>query len=251
MNIYARTTCLLVSLPFAGLSTPVLAQEQDHVVIGVGAAVTPNYQGSEDYRVIPIPTIDVKEGWFFANLRNGVGIEPINTENLTIGASVVFIQGYRLRDIPEGVARLSNGVGVRGFANIRAGGAITTLGLTQGVSGGTEGLVADASISYPIPLSQRVILTPTVGTTWADEKHNDGYFGITPTESLASGLGPFLTGAGFKDVTAALTATYRLTDRITLNVTGSVVSLLGDLGDSPIVEKRTLPFGIVTMAYRF
>jgi outer membrane protein len=241
----------LLSLPLvAGWATCAQAQDQDHIVLGVGAAATPAYQGSKDLRVIPIPAIDIKKGWFFANLRNGIGIAPINTETITIGASAVFVQGYRKQDVPDGIDKLSDGLGVRLFTNIRAGGFVATLGAVKIVSGGTKGMVADASLSYPIKVSSRFTLTPTIGTTWADRKYNDRYFGITPAESLASGLSQFTTGAGLKDVSSLLTASYRLTDRISLSATGGVTSLIGDMKDSPFVEKKTQPYGILTLTYR-
>lgn len=239
----------LLSIPVMA-SWATAAQAQDHVVLGIGAAAAPVRQGARDYRVIPIPAIDIKKGWFFAGLRNGIGIEPIDTGIVTIGVSAVFVQGYRSRDVPQGIAKLSDGVGARLFANVRAGGFVATLGAVKVLSGGTEGFVADASLSRPIPISSRFTLTPTIGTTWADRKYNDGYFGITAAESLASGLPQFTADAGFKDVTGALTASYRLTGRFTLSATGSVSSLLSEVKDSPLVERKTQPFGIVALTYR-
>jgi outer membrane protein len=212
--------------------------------------VAPVYQGADDYRLVPIPAIDIREGWFFANLRNGIGIAPIDSQAVTIGVGAVFIPGYRRRDVPAGIDRLSDGVGARLFATIRTGGFVSTFGAVKGVSGGTEGATADASLSYPIALSSRFTLTPTIGATWANRRHNDRYFGITAAESLASGLPRFTAGAGFKDVSAALTASWRLTDRITVSATGSVTSLLGEVRDSPLVERATQPFGVLTLTYR-
>lgn len=226
------------------------AQDQDHVVLGVGAAWTPAHQGSDEYRLTPLPAIDIKKGWLFANLRNGIGIEPISTDVVTVGASAVFVQGYRKRDVPKGIDKLSDGVGARLFTTFRAGGFVATLGTVKILSGGTKGVIADASLSYPVRVSSRFTLTPTIGTSWADRKHNDGYFGVTAAESLASGLPRFTAGAGFKDVSAALTASYRLTDRITLSATGSAMSLLGAVKDSPLVERKTQPLGILSFTYR-
>lgn len=248
-----RSGCLgaLLLLPLvAGWATAAQAQDQDHLVLGVGVAATPAYQGSKDLRVIPIPAIDIKEGWLFANLRNGIGIAPIDTDSITIGGSAVFVQGYRRKDVPDGIDKLSDGIGARLFTNIRAGGFVATLGAVKIVSGGTKGMVADAGLSYPMKISARFTLTPTIGTTWADRKYNDRYFGITLAESLASGLPQFTAGAGIKDVSGLLTASYRLTDRISLSATGGVTSLVGDVKDSPFVEKTTQPSGILTLTYR-
>jgi outer membrane protein len=226
------------------------SQNQDHIVLGVGIAATPAYQGSDNTRIIPIPAIDIREGWFFANLRNGIGVIPITSEHFEIGASTVFVQGYRGKDMPEGIDKLSDGVGARLFTNIRAGGLVATLGAVKIVSGGTKGMVADANLSYPISVSSRFMLTPTVGTTWANRKYNDRYFGVTLAEFLASGLPQFGMSSGFKDVSGMLTATYRLTGRITFSATGGVTSMIGNAKDSPLVEKKIQPSGILALTYR-
>ncbi len=64
--------------------------------------------------------------------------------------SAVFVQGYRSRDVPEGIDNLSDALGARLFANVRAGGFIANLGAVKVVSGGTGGVIANASLSYPI-----------------------------------------------------------------------------------------------------
>jgi outer membrane protein len=232
------------------LPAAVSAREANHVVLGAGVAVTPAFQGADDYRTIPIPAIDIKQGWFFANLRNGVGITPIDGDVLTIGASAVFVQGYRRQDVPTGIHRLSDGVGARLFATVRNRGLIATGGVTKVVSGGTRGTTADFSISYPMPLSPRFALTPTLGTTWADRKYNDRYFGVTAAEAAAAGVAPFRAGAGFKDASAALTASYRLTDRVSLSATGIATALLGTVHDSAQIEHKTQPSGFLTATYR-
>lgn len=231
-------------------AAPASAQESDHVNLGVGAWVAPAVEGSEDYRILPLPIIDLKEGPLFANLRNGVGVTPIDGEHVTAGVSAVFLQGYRRRDVPTGVDKLSDGVGARAFVNIRSGGFVTTVGIVKGVSGQTKGVIADANLTYPIEATSRLTLSPTIGTTWADAKYNDGYFGIDAAEAAASGLRAYSAGAGFKDVSGALTASYRLTDRVTLSATGGVTTLVGDAKDSPLVEKKTRPTGLFSVSYQ-
>lgn len=141
-------------------------------------------------------------------------------------------------------------MGARVFANYRSGALVSTIGVTQGVSGGTEGLIADARFSYSIGVSTKFFLTPTVGTTWANAKHNDRYFGVTAREATASGLTRYSAGAGFKDISAGLTASYRVTDRFTLSATSIVTTLLDEAKDSPIVQKRTRPTGVLALTYR-
>jgi len=253
---YRHSAILLVFLASAGTVGSVKAQtqnatpNQDHIVLGVGVAATPAFQGARHTRVLPLPAIDIRKGLFAANLRNGIGFIPISTEHFEIGASVVFVQGYRKRDVPVGIDRLSDGIGTRLFTNIRAGGFVATLGAVKIVSGGTKGALVDANLSYPVRVSPRFVVTPTVGMTWGDRKYNDRYFGISPAESLASGLPKFAAGAGIKDVSGMLTAAYRLNERITLSATGGVTSLIGEARNSPLVERKTQPSAILTLTYR-
>jgi outer membrane protein len=243
----ATTAVLFTALALAASAN---AEEPDHVVVGVGAAVAPSIQGSTDYRVLPLPVIDIKQGWVFADLRNGIGAAPIDTDHVTLGVSAVFLQGYRHRDIPNGVRRLSDGVGARAFANLREAGFVATLGVVKGVSGQTRGVIADASVGYPVAVGSRLTLTPTIATTWANAKYNDRYFGIDADEASASRLRRFSAGAGFKDVTEALTTTYRLTDRMSIGATAGVISLVGDVRNSPLVQKKTRPIGGLSISYR-
>lgn len=232
-------------------ATAAHAQVTDHVALGVGVGVVPTYQGSEDHRVRPLPMIDVKQGRFFANWQNGVGVAVIDTDAVTIGASATYLPGYRRRDAPAGIDRLDAAAGVRIFTTVRTGGAVFDAGATKAVSGDAKGIVMDATAAYPLIVSPRLTLTPSLATSWADKKRTDGYFGVSVNEALASGFAGYSAGAGFKDVSASLTAAYQLSDRITIAASASVTRLLGDAKDSPIVFKQTQPAALVMTTYRF
>src|SRR3546814_6838519 len=92
---------------------------------------------------------------------------------------------------------------------------------------------------------------PTVGTSWANGKHMNRYFGIDAGEALASGLPLYRAGSGFKDVSGLVTASYRLDAHWSLGATGGVTRLLGDAADSPLNERRWQPSGFMSVAYTF
>jgi transposase len=54
-------------------------------------------------------------------IADGATTHEVNTDTITVGASAVFIQGYRKKDVPDGIDKLSDGIGARLFTNIRAG----------------------------------------------------------------------------------------------------------------------------------
>src|SRR3546814_11401914 len=81
----ARPACLALLLAALAFPAAASAQSGDHVTLGVGAGVVPDYQGSDDYRFLPIPVTDAQFGQFFVSLRNGIGVNVIEIGPLTAG----------------------------------------------------------------------------------------------------------------------------------------------------------------------
>lgn len=241
-------TLLLAALAFSGAAN---AQSGDHVTLGVAAGVVPEYQGSDDYRFFPIPVIDAQFGQFFISLRNGIGVNVIEFGPLTAGASVALVGGYRRRDVPVGVRRISTTAGARLFANLTLDNLSVTVGATKAVAGGTRGVVAEVSLSYALPLSDRMMVIPSVGASWANGQHLNRYFGIDAGEAMASGLPFFRAESGLKDVSGLATASYRLDAHWSLGATGGFTRLLGDAADSPLNMRRWQPSGFMSVAYTF
>lgn len=248
----------IAQTPPAANDTPILPPEDgprddngDHITVGAGGMYQPAFTGAKKYRFQPLPLIDIKQGMFFANFQDGIGIAPIDNDVLTAGVSVSMMDNYRRKDVPTGIDRVKFGAGVRGFVTVKQMGFEATVGLTQGVVGGTKGMIADFNLSRPIMVSQRLFLTPSVTVRWANAKHSNRYYGVDERESAASGLAQYRPGSGPLDAKANLGLMYRLTDRIGLGVVGGVSTVLGDNKDSPIVRKKTAPYGLGFVSYSF
>ena len=224
----------------------------DHIAIGVGGMYQPAYMGAKKYQFQPLPAIDIKHGMFFANFQNGIGIAPVDNEIFTAGVGIVLAtDNYSRKDVPNRFNKISMGAGVRGFVGVRQFGFEATAGLTQIFAGGTKGMIADFSLSRPIMVSERLFLNPSIGTRWANAKHNDRFYGVNARQSAESGLREFRSGSGLLDARAELGLQYRLTDHIGFGAMGGVATLLGDVKDSPIVRKKTAPFGMGFLTYSF
>lgn len=223
----------------------------DHISIGIGGAYMPAYQGARKYRFQPLPAIDIQFDRFFVNFQDGIGANLFDSESVTVGVGLTPAMGYRAKDAPPGIGKLPLGLGARGFVKVRQFGFEATLGTTKILAGSTKGFLVDASLSYPVMISEKLTLNPSIGTTYGDKKHNNRYFGVTSQQSLASGLPQFRAGSGFIDAKADLGLQYRLTDRIGVGLVGGVSTLLGDVKDSPIVKRKTQPYGIAFVSYNF
>lgn len=243
---------LLCLLTAVSLATKANAQERSNrTVIGGAVIYAPAYQGAEDYRVLPFPVIDLKYGRFFASSRRGIGANLVDGDAVDVGAGVTFVPGYRRRDAPVGIGRVSGGAGARISADVKAGMVMASVGATKVLSGDLDGVLVDATLAMPFRPTERLTVIPSVSTTWADGAYTRSYFGVSPAQASASGLPAYRPGGGIKDVSASLTASYRLNDRVSLAATGSVSKLTGDAKKSPIVFDPTQPSAVLSVSYRF
>ena len=246
----ARAIAALPVVLMSGLLGTTGARAQDSTTVGLGVAAVPTYQGSGEYRVLPFPLLNINIGPFFAGMVDGVGMHVIDTPSFKIGGSVTYVRGYRHRDVPEGKDNLSDAAGARLFTTLRMAGFTATLGATRSI-GGTKGTVADLRISYPMMVSPKLVVIPTVTTSWASDKHMNRYFGITQREANVSGLGQFSTSSGFKDVNAGITTNYRLADGLNLTANVGMSYLFDRAADSPLVQHRLRPMGFAGVSYSF
>jgi outer membrane protein len=147
-------------------------REGDHITIGVGGLFQPDYMGARKYQFQPVPAIDIKRGRFFVNFQNGIGVAPVDNKVFTAGVGVVMVfDNYERKDVPNRFNKIDMGAGVRGFVSVRQFGLEATAGLTQIFAGSTKGMIADFSLSRPIMVNERLFLSPSIGTRWANAKN--------------------------------------------------------------------------------
>ena len=226
-------------------------RDSDHWTLGTGVAATPRFQGSDEYKVQPLPLIDVKYGRFFAKVGDGIGVNVIETSTFTAGVSVNWMQGYDDDDVPEGIHGVDTALGGRLFGSARFKGVVATLAATQAITEKERGLLINAGLAYPISVTERLKITPSLGTSWANGKYMNSYFGVDSSEAAASGLAQYEPTSGFKDISFRVNASYRVTGSISAAGSIGLTHLLGKAGDSPLVKQRTQPLALMGITYTF
>jgi outer membrane scaffolding protein for murein synthesis (MipA/OmpV family) len=214
--------------------------------LGAGAMYAPDYEGSDEYEVSPVPLIDVS--WrdrVRLTTIDGIGLfaSPLKMESLSLdlGVQYEFGRSDDDNDALKGLGDLDGGaVGV-----VRLGYEIGDIGLAleiaRDISGDRNGLAATAEAEYGIDLfSGRGWFSVTPHLTWADGEYMDNSFGITKAqaERSARGYAPYDAEAGFKDAGIALGLAYRITDSIQVMGQIDYARLLGDAADSPLVGRE-------------
>lgn len=246
------------------------------LLVGLGASIQPVYEGSQEYRVAPVPIVAPSFGASDGPRRFEFrGLDDIRIHALYFGRlSVGPLAGYRFgRDEDDssrlrGLGDVEGGLVVGGFANYGfVETDVTRLGLDVAVSGqvtgdvfdGTpfdrgrdHGLQVDLGTSIDHLATERLRLTGRAGLRFADADYMTTNFGVSPAQAAASpvGLPAFDPGAGLKNAYLQTGLTYNATERFELRAGAGYSRLVGDAADSPVTETPNQFSGFLGAAYR-
>lgn len=281
LRYLALAASALVALPAAAQDTaqpaPEIATGGDSLMIAVGVATVPTFEGSDQNRIIPAALIrgsvsginfSTRGTRLFVDLvpdNAGPGLDfqlgPVvglnfdRTSRKTIDNPRVAALGERDTAIELG-----------GYAGIAKTGVITsdydTLGFnvayTQDVNKAHKSYLIVPTLNYGTPLSRKAYVGLSASATYAGGEYADAYFSVTPAQSLASTLPSYNAGKGWKNYTIAAVASYSLTGDLlhglSLVAGGGYSRLLNDFADSPIVRfegDKNQWLGAIGLAYSF
>ena len=261
-----RTFVLLAA---SGLAAPALSQaapspdelaHKDSLTIGVGGAMIPDYEGSDDYRLIPAAAIRGQVSGISFSTKGTylyVDVIPRGSSKLEFDAGpIVGIRANRTRhhlkdDIVDLLPRRKTAIEVGGFAGISYHGLTNPydslylqLDVVHDVGKAHRSTTFSPELSFSTPLSHTTYVSASLGAEFISNKFADYYFSITPADSLATGGGlpVFNAGGGMKDWKAGLLVNQSLTGDLTHGLsafgTARYARLLGDFKRSPIVSQR-------------
>lgn len=225
---------------------PQALPEGNLFAVGVGAY--PDYVGSDDYSVGAIPLGRYMYG----------GRRDITLIGNTLSMNLLDAGGWRLGptgmlrfgrsdvqdDVVDRVHEIDPSIDLGAFVGYswvgddprkRLG---TTFWALADVIDSHGGWTAGVNVFGAYPVFQALTLVGGGAATYGSGSYMDTYFGVTPADALASGLGVYQADAGVRDVRGWLVALVHLSPSWTLGA-GVVYSWLADeAGRSPIVSDR-------------
>jgi outer membrane protein len=274
----------ILLLAAAAIATPALAQEvaptpeagtpKDSITIGVGAAYIPRYEGSSDNEFTPVAAArGTISGITFAligtSLYTDFVPETSGTGGKLVLGPVVHVtlnrtSNKRTRDFQiEALGEIDPAVEIGGQVGYSQTGVITsdydtvslTVGAVHDVSGVHDSYIVTPQFSYGTPLSKKIYVGLNVSADYVGGKYAQTYFGVTPGQSIASGLATYSPGDGFKDASASLGVNYALSGDLrhglSVFAVGNYERLLGDFARSPVVNDRSQFIGAAGLAFTF
>jgi len=240
-----RKRVLALGAIFGIVCSPISAQAVEWTV-GLGAGVAPDYQGSENYELVPLWNIRANNLYDPNTYVQVVGPKLksnfLANDNFRVGLSGQYVakrddvenkQVDRLKSTDDGVMlglllgydfKLSNNR-VWGFE----------FDPSWDVSDNIGGLFTLRS-HYTAPFAGSWRFHGGVSGTYATEDYMDEYFSINAADSARSGLSTYSADAGIKDVALDASLTYQFAGN--WSATGSLkyARLLGDAADSPVTD---------------
>ena len=225
--------------------------------LGAGAGLAPDYEGSEDYKPVPLLFARAQRNEIFVALE-------ANTLRANVLPLPVFQVGPLVRYRPErddvknnavdDLEKVDAAVELGGFAGFESGGWHGRVEVTHDVADAYNGWLVGVKGGYRAVFSPTLSLNTTAFTTYAGDDYMETYFGIDAENAARSGLDTYDADAGFKDVGLSLAARYG--GREGWGVTGIAAykRLLDDAEDSPVVDDEgnaNQLFGGVLITYGF
>lgn len=287
LRVAAISLCALAplaALPAAAQSVPAQPNPApdvdltgDTLTVGVAGAYLTDYEGSNDYRLVPGPAVlGSYRNISFQVLGNRASVDlipnlPGPTWDFQAGpVGVVNFNRNSIRNIDDARIRAlgerGTAIELGGYVGIGKTGVVTSpydklsasLSYRYDVNGVHKSGILTPSINYLTPLS----LKSAVGLFGSAERVERGYgrtyFDVDTAQSLASGLPFYRARGGWKSYTVGIAGTYALTGDLLhgfkLVAGGTYKRMLNDYGDTPVVAiagSRNQWLGAVGIAYTF
>jgi MipA family protein len=214
--------------------------------LGAGAGAAPDYEGSDDYELVPLWNLRIANLYHPSTFVQVIGPRLrsnfLPSEHWRLGLSGQFIKerddvdNDRVDNLEKVDPSVMLGVvGGYDFLADPKQHLILEVEARQDVAN-DNGFLASVRGLYGRPLTENWRFDALVGSTWASEDYMSSYFGIDAADAARSGLDQFSADEGFKDVSFGGALTYQLFERLSVSALANYTLLIDDAADSPVVD---------------
>lgn len=243
--------------PVAQQPLPDPNEQGDSLQLGIGAAFVPDYEGSDDHRIVPGAIIRARVGgisifsrgtYLYADLVPGG--EGMDFDAGPIAGVRLNRTGNVKDDRVDALGDLNAAIELGGFAGVTFKGLTNPydalsfrLDAVKDVGSAHKSWVLTPTVDFGTPLSRTTFAGLSFSADFVSERYADYYFGIGPSDAIASGLAPYNPDkGGLKSWQTGLLLAQSLSGDLRkgwgLFGSGSYKRLTGDVADSPIVRNR-------------
>ena len=245
----------------------------DIVTIAAGVAWSPDYEGSDDYRMIPAAAVRGRLGGmeFWSN-ATWLYLDVVPRPDSGIDFDAGPIVGLRFNrtgevkdDFVDTLPERDTAIEVGGFLGVSWHGLTNPydelslrVDVLKDVGGAHKSTLVSPSISFGTPLSRRFYASATAAAEWAGGGYADYYYSFDGPVAFPTVLPIYDADGGMKEWSLSALANHSITGDLTgglsIFATGSYTRLVGDFADAPIVDNRGSAnqwLGAIGLAYTF
>jgi outer membrane scaffolding protein for murein synthesis (MipA/OmpV family) len=213
------------------------------LTVGVSTYAEPEFEGASDYHFGAVPLISfARQGTAtrFSSRNDNISLGFIDTGDFRAGLTgkLIFPRDSSDYRALRGLHDVDFGGELGLFAEyypldwMRVRGEVRKGIVTH------DAIVGDLAVDAFTNLTPALQLSGGPRLSAATADYFRTYYGVSGTESLASGLSPYSPGGGLKSAGFGGALTWRTTDKVTSSLFGEYQHLLGPAADSSIVEER-------------
>lgn len=228
-------------------------QSQWHINLALGAGIAPEYLGSDEYTAVPLPLAEVEyRRTLFISTQRGLGYAFVKTRQTRIGALASYDFGRDPGDSSQltGLPVIDGGVQTGLFMDYFTGPLRLSGEVTKELAGGHGGIVMRLDAAYGGRLSRNTSLILGGVVHLVDDEYADSYFTVKEQFATRSRK-EFAASGGLRDVGIYAQMIVDFAERYYVGFDARASLLMGDAGDSTLVESDAQMFGGVMVGYRF
>ena len=263
--------------PPSGNTLPSAADvaNRDMYTIGIGGAVVSDYEGSDDYRLIPAGAIRARIRGISVSTNGPYLYVDLFPKHGRVSLDAGPIAGLRFdsrRHSDDSIVKLMvhrrTADELGGFVGVSFHGLLDPydslavhLDVLHDIGNAYKSTVFDPNVSFSTPLSQRTYVSLGAGAEIVTHKYADYYFGVMPADVIATGGALPLYDprhAGMKNWKASLLVNQSITGNLlhgfSIFALAQYSRLLGEFARAPIVSQRGSAnqwMGALGVAYTF
>ncbi|MSP53233.1 MAG: MipA/OmpV family protein [Gammaproteobacteria bacterium] len=207
-------------------------------IVAVATGITPKYPGSDTMIGATALAASVSyDNRFFLSSGQGLGVNFINTKPWIVGTSVNYSYGnnWRSKEV-SGLTNPKDAFMGSVFANYTVSlynfgiAANKTLGQSEGAG------FYKATATRAVPLSQHLVVNLVVAAQYDDARYMQSLYGVTNTESSASGLSSYNTHSGWDNISYGITPMYSINKHWILTGSVAMINYLDQVAKSPLIK---------------
>jgi len=207
---------------------------------GFGIGTTPDYVGSDDYRLRIVPLIDVRYKDIWRLNGSVLTLSAYRSGNFEAGPLFNYKPGRSENRNPalEGLGDIGSVFQVGAFARYKTSRALLSVDYRHGLSQNIRSSVR-LTAGHGIYKSGDFYAMLGARAKWLSKVTMQTAFGITEAqaENSAIGLPAFEANGGFSEVAANLVGAYRINDKTRVLTLISYGHLLGSARNSPLTAE--------------